>query len=146
MADGRRRGVRAVLTNDAKQMQRSHEVEAIARAGIHRIQYPHKHAGLTGTGIAIATVCAALPGVLSLLAHATAQHLVVLTGIDPSPGSRYKLCVPSETRPNSDPLAERLHQVHHSRAPHRRGRRPDGGRRRVFGQAKGPRPLGEEGL
>ncbi|WP_407929404.1 hypothetical protein [Herbidospora solisilvae] len=98
-------GFGAVLTNDAKQMQRPYEVEAIARSGIHRIQYPHKHAGLTGTGIAIATVCAALPGVLSLLTHATAQHLVVLTGIDPSPGSRYKLCVPSEIPPKFWPAS-----------------------------------------
>ncbi|WP_062347338.1 hypothetical protein [Herbidospora yilanensis] len=71
----------------------------------HRIQYPHKHAGLTGAGIAIATVCAALPGVLSLITHATTQHLVVLTGIDPSPGSRYKLCVPSETPPKFWPIS-----------------------------------------
>ncbi|GAB3275377.1 hypothetical protein GCM10027589_00490 [Actinocorallia lasiicapitis] len=98
-------GFEAVLTNDAKQMQRSHEVEAIAHSGIHRIQYPHKHPGLTGTGIAIATVCAALPKVLDLLSGASAQHLVTLTGVDPTPAARYKLCVPAETPPKFWPSA-----------------------------------------
>jgi hypothetical protein len=48
-------------TNGAKQMNRKHEVEAIAKSGLHRIQYPHKQDGLAGLGLAMATVCAALP-------------------------------------------------------------------------------------
>jgi hypothetical protein len=55
------------VTNDAKQMNRKLEVEAIAESGLHRIQYPHRQDGLAGLGLATATVCAALPSVLQEL-------------------------------------------------------------------------------
>jgi hypothetical protein len=48
-----------VVTNDARQMNRKPEVEAIAKSGLHRIQYPRKQDGLAGLGLAMATVCAA---------------------------------------------------------------------------------------
>ncbi|MEV0229529.1 hypothetical protein [Nonomuraea sp. NPDC050786] len=60
-------GFDAILTNDGRQMQRPREVAAIATSGIHRIEYSHKHPGLVGIGIAIATVAAGLPGALALL-------------------------------------------------------------------------------
>lgn len=41
-------GFEVVVTNDAKQMNRKLEVEAIAKSGLHRIQYPHKQDGLAG--------------------------------------------------------------------------------------------------
>ncbi|MEV6860068.1 DUF5615 family PIN-like protein [Streptosporangium subroseum] len=81
-------GFHVILTNDARQMQRPREVEAIATSGLHRIEYPHKHPGLIGIGIgiglAIATVAAGLPAALDLLAEADGQRLVVLRGIDPA--------------------------------------------------------------
>src|SRR5580700_20511 len=43
-------GFQVVVTNDAKQMNRKLEVEAIAKSGLHRIQYPHKQDGLGGGG------------------------------------------------------------------------------------------------
>ncbi|MGW0195153.1 PIN-like domain-containing protein [Nonomuraea sp. NPDC003201] len=52
-------GFAAILTNDGRQMQRPREVAAIAASGIHRVEYSHKHPGLVGMGIAIATVGAA---------------------------------------------------------------------------------------
>lgn len=51
-------GFEAILTNDRRQLQRPLEVEAIAKSGIHRIEYTHRHPGLVGLGIAIRTVCA----------------------------------------------------------------------------------------
>lgn len=59
----------AIITNDVKQLNRPMEVEAIARSGLHRIQYRQnsKHGGLVGLGTAIATVCAALPHALAEL-------------------------------------------------------------------------------
>ena len=78
-------GFHVVVTNDAKQMNRKPEVEAIAKSGLHRIQYPHKQDGLAGLGLAMATVCAALPLVLAELAAADGQRLVTLKGIDPGP-------------------------------------------------------------
>ncbi|MET8050256.1 hypothetical protein ABZU75_21920 [Streptosporangium sp. NPDC005286] len=61
-------GFQVILTNDARQMQRPREVEAIAASGLHRIEYPHKHPGM------IATVAAGLPAALPLLA--VASHTV----------------------------------------------------------------------
>ena len=56
-------GFEAVVTNDAKQMNRKSEVEAIASSGLHRIQYPHRQMGIVGVGLAIAgRLCARLSG------------------------------------------------------------------------------------
>jgi PIN like domain len=82
-------GFEVVVTNDAKQMNRKHEVKAIAESGLHRIQYPHKQVGLAGLGLAMATVCAALPSVLQELAAADGQRLVTLKGVDPGRDHRY---------------------------------------------------------
>jgi hypothetical protein len=79
-ANAAKAGFEVVLTNDAKQMQRELEVKAIAESGLHRVQYPHRHSGLVGVRLAIATVCAALPVVLEYLAAATGQQLASLTG------------------------------------------------------------------
>lgn len=92
-------GFEVLPTNDAKQMQRQHEVEAVARSRVHRVQYPHRHGGLVGIGVAMATVCAALPSVLDELSDASGQQLVTLTGIDPRPGSRYTVTDPRQDPP-----------------------------------------------
>lgn len=95
-ADG---GFDAILTNDQRQMQRPLEVEAIAKSGIHRIEYTHRHPGLTGLGIAIGTVCAGLPVALEHLARATTQQLIQLRGIDPTAGSRLRVTDPRDKPP-----------------------------------------------
>jgi hypothetical protein len=82
-------GFQVVVTNDARQMQRKLEVEAIAKSGLHRVQYPHRQDGLAGLGLAMATVCAALPSVLQELALVDGQRLVTLKGIDPGRDHRY---------------------------------------------------------
>jgi hypothetical protein len=92
-------GFQIVVTNDAKQMNRKHEVEAIAKSGLHRIQYPHKQDGLAGLGLAMATVCAALPSVLQELATADGQRLVTLKGIDPGRDHRYGVRDPAIDSP-----------------------------------------------
>ena len=92
-------GFEVVVTNDAKQMNRKLEVEAIARSGLHRIQYPHKQDGLAGLGLAMATVCAALPLVLQELAAADGQRLVTLKGIDPGRDHRYGVRDPATDPP-----------------------------------------------
>ena len=43
---------------------------SVAKSRIHRIQYPHKQDGLTGLGLAMASLCAALPSVMQELAAA----------------------------------------------------------------------------
>jgi hypothetical protein len=92
-------GFEVVVTNDAKQMNRKLEVEAIAKSGLHRVQYPHKQDGLAGLGLAMATVCAALPSVLQELASADCQRLVTFKGIDPGRDHRYVVRNPASDPP-----------------------------------------------
>jgi hypothetical protein len=92
-------GFQVLVTNDAKQMNRKLEVEAIAKSGLHRIQYPHKQDGLAGLGLAMATVCAALPSVLQELTAADGQRLVILKGIDPGRDHRYGVRDPAVDPP-----------------------------------------------
>jgi hypothetical protein len=92
-------GFQVVVTNDAKQMNRKVEVEAIAKAGLHRVQYPHRQNGLAGLGLAMATVCAALPSVLQELEAADGQRLVTLRAIDPGRDRRYGMCNPASDPP-----------------------------------------------
>jgi PIN like domain len=92
-------GFQVVVTNDARQMNRQLEVEAIAKSGLHRIQYPHRQDGLVGLGLAMATVCAALPSVLQELAAAGGQRLVILKGIDPGRDHRYGVRDPAVDPP-----------------------------------------------
>ena len=92
-------GFQVVVTNDAKQMNRKLEVEAIAKSELHRIQYPHKQDGLAGLGLAMATVCAALPSVQHELAAADGQRLVTLKGIDPGRDHRYGVRNPATNAP-----------------------------------------------
>ena len=92
-------GFEVVVTNDAKQMNRKLEVEAIAKSGLHPIQYPHNQDGLAGLGLAIATVCAALPSVLQELTAADGQRLVTLKGVDPGRDHRYGVRNPATDPP-----------------------------------------------
>jgi hypothetical protein len=92
-------GFEVVVTNDAKQMSRKLEVEAIAKSGLHRIQYPHRQNGLAGLGLAMATVCAALAPVLQELSAADGQRLVTLKGIDPGRDHRYAVRDPAADPP-----------------------------------------------
>lgn len=92
-------GFQLIVTNDAKQMNRKAEVEAIAKSGLHRIQYPHRQGGLTGLGLATATICAALPSVLQELTSVGGQRLVTLRAIDPGPDHRYVIRDPATDPP-----------------------------------------------
>ncbi|WP_261808821.1 hypothetical protein [Nonomuraea sp. C10] len=87
-------GFHAVVTNDGRQMQRPREVAAIAASGLHRIEYPHKHGGLAGMGLVIATVAAGLPGALAVLEAADGQRLVTLQSIDPTSAARLRVIDP----------------------------------------------------
>lgn len=104
-AKARSEGFQAIITNDAKQLNRPMEVEAIARSGLHRIQYRqnNKHGGLVGLGTVIATVCAALPHALAELEEADGQRLVSLTAVDPSRRSRLQVTDPAVEPPKHWP-------------------------------------------
>jgi hypothetical protein len=64
-----------------------------------RVQYPHKQNGLTGLGLAMAAVCAALPSVLQELAATDGQRLVTLKGLDPGRDHRYGVRNPAVDPP-----------------------------------------------
>ncbi|GAA0433283.1 hypothetical protein Acor_07320 [Acrocarpospora corrugata] len=96
-------GFHAVLTNDGRQMERPREVAAIAAFGLHRIEYPHKHPGLVGMGIAIATVAAALPAALALLETADRQRLITLRAVDPTAAARLRVVDPACAPPKHWP-------------------------------------------
>jgi hypothetical protein len=87
-------GFHGVVTNDGRQMQRPREVAAIAASGLHRIEYPHKHGGLTGMGLVIATVAAGLPGALAVLEEVDGQRLITLRSIDPTSAARLRVIDP----------------------------------------------------
>jgi len=92
-------GFGLMLTNDSRQMQRRSEVEAIARSGLRRVEYRHRHDGLTGVGLAMATVCGSMPVLLPHLASTKSQQLVLLKGIDPSPDHRFVVRDPAADPP-----------------------------------------------
>lgn len=100
-------GFQAIITNDSKQLSRPLEVEAIARSGLHRIQYRqnNKHGGLVGLGTAIATVCAALPHAIAELEGADGQRLVFLTAVDPSRQNRLQITDPKTSPPKHWPAS-----------------------------------------
>lgn len=96
-----------MLTNDTKQLSRSAEVVAIARSGLHRIEYRqnNKHGGLVGLGTAIATVCASLPHALAELADTDGQRLIALNAVDPSQQNRVRITDPRTSPPKFWPTA-----------------------------------------
>lgn len=61
--------------------------------------YPHRRNGLAGLGLAMATVCAALPSVLQELAAANGQRLVTLRAIDAGRDHRYSVRDPASDPP-----------------------------------------------
>lgn len=122
-------GFQVVVTNDAKQMRRKTEVEAIARSGLHRVQYPHRQDGLTGLGLAMASVCAALPSVLNESESADGQRLVTLRAVDPGRDHRYTVRDPAVDPPKFWPQAA-LRCFSEAAGPYWHGRPGRSGRRR----------------
>ncbi|MFE3447681.1 hypothetical protein ACFXJ8_02000 [Nonomuraea sp. NPDC059194] len=98
-------GFNVVLTNDGRQMQRPREVGAIAASGLHRIEYPHKHPGLVGIGIAIATIAAGLPSALAMLEEADGPRLITLRSVDPTVSSRLHVIDPAAAPPKFWPTS-----------------------------------------
>jgi PIN like domain len=98
-------GFQLILTNDTRQMQRRHEVEAIAESGLHRVEYRHRHSGLVGVGLAMASVCGSMPILLRELAKAEGQRLVTLKSLDPSPDHRFTVRDPAADPPKHWPSA-----------------------------------------
>lgn len=94
--------VPAPMTSTVKTLlRRSHEVQHVndvpGWSGTKDLQLYQN--GLQGLGLAMATVCAALPSVLQELAAADGQRLVTLRAIDPGRDHRYAVCNPASDPP-----------------------------------------------
>lgn len=86
------------MTNDAAQMEDPDECRAIKKSGMHRIFYKHRHHGLRGLAVAVASLIAALPDVVDELDNAGGQRLVAIEGINPT-RKRYKITDPRREPP-----------------------------------------------
>ncbi|WP_250028956.1 DUF5615 family PIN-like protein [Paractinoplanes maris] len=80
--DAKRAGYDVVVTNDAAQMSDPDECREVKRAGMHRVSYKQRHPGLRGLAVAVASLVAAMPDVVAVLADAEGQRLVAIIGID----------------------------------------------------------------
>ena len=88
--DAARRKYAVLVTNDAAQMDDPDECQAVKRSGIHRVSYRHKHKGLRGLAVAVASMVAAMPDVVEELGNAGGQRLVAIEGINPT-RKRYRV-------------------------------------------------------
>jgi hypothetical protein len=82
-ADAKGRGYDCILTNDSNQLNDPAETDAIKRSGLHHIRYPHRHRGIHGLGLAMASILAAMPVVMRELQEAESQRLVRIAGVSP---------------------------------------------------------------
>lgn len=96
--DAARAGYDVIVTNDAAQMSDPDECREVKRAGMHRVSYKQRHSGLRGLAIAVASLVAAMPDVVTELANADGQRLVAIAGIDPT-HKRYSIVDPRRDPP-----------------------------------------------
>jgi hypothetical protein len=96
--DAARRMYAVLVTNDAAQMDDPDECQAVKRSGIHRVSYRHKHKGLRGLAVAVASMVAAMPDVVEELGNAGSQRLVAIEGINPT-HKRYRVIDPQRDPP-----------------------------------------------
>jgi hypothetical protein len=99
LRDAAQRGYEVLVTNDKDQLKDPDETREIKRSGLHHVRYPQRHRGLPGLALAVASLVAAMPGVLEALAAADGQRLVRITAIDPTPGRRFRIVDPRHDPP-----------------------------------------------
>ena len=110
LADAVRRGYEVFLTNDVRQLEDPAETDAIRRSGIHHVRYriPRtRTVPLAHLGLALGAVAAAMPMVMTALASAKSQRLVLVKGVSTNPADRYEAVDPTArhlaTGPESTP-------------------------------------------
>lgn len=94
--DAAAKGYQMLVTNNIKQFDDPDETEAIRRARIHHVVYGQRRPGPKGLGLAIGSLVAAMPMVVTQLETVESQRLVSIHGLDPD--RRYKV-----TDPRRDP-------------------------------------------
>lgn len=97
LADARRRGYDAFMTRDRNQLNDPAECDAIKKSQLHHIRYAQRREGMTGLGLALGAIIAAMPMVVLELEQADGQRLVHIAGLDP--GRRFEMTDPAESPP-----------------------------------------------
>ena len=95
--DASKAGFDVVVTADMRQLDDPDETTAIKRSKIHHVRYMQKD-GLAGLALAVASVTAAMPGLLRALEELGSQHLVAIKGLSGAPTDRFEV-----TNPATDP-------------------------------------------
>jgi len=114
LRDASRRGYDALLTNDSAQLDDADESRAIRDSGLHHIRYRQDtRRGLDGLALAMASVLAALRGIMREPDAADGQRLVEVQAIQP--GKRHRLTDPRTDPPRYWP--SRVGQPHRPRRP-----------------------------
>lgn len=122
LPDAARRGFNAILTNDSKQLEDAEECRAIRDSGMHHIRYRQQtgrgdNGGLTGLGLAMGAILAAMRQIVGELEAADSQRLVLIHQIRNE--RRHET-----TNPTKDPPAYWPTRPSRRRSRPRRRRRP----------------------
>jgi hypothetical protein len=95
-------GYAVLVTADANQLRDPDACRAIQRSGLHHVRFPRDSGrGLSGLARTMASLMAALPGVIAALEGADGQRLVRVRGV--SPRNRYAVTDPGAKPPGAWP-------------------------------------------
>lgn len=97
LADARGARYDAIITRDRNQLSDPAECAAIKKSGLHHIRYAQRREGMTGLGLALGSIIAAMPMVMEELEDAEGQMLVHIVALDP--GRRFELTDPATDPP-----------------------------------------------
>jgi len=97
LRDAANAGYEVFITNDRNQFNDPDECAAIKRSRLHHVSYSQRRQGLTGLGLALGAVLAAMPMVMAELEQADGQRLVHIAGL--SPGHRFEATDPARNPP-----------------------------------------------
>ncbi|MFF4757848.1 DUF5615 family PIN-like protein [Streptomyces sp. NPDC001276] len=100
LPDAARKGFDAFLTRDARQLEDPSETEAIKKSGMHHIRFSQAHRGMTGLGLAMGAVVAAMPLIVGELSEADTQQLIHIKGLNPVSKHRFERVDPSVSPPS----------------------------------------------
>ncbi|MQY15443.1 hypothetical protein SRB5_56250 [Streptomyces sp. RB5] len=99
LPDAAKKGFGAFLTRDARQLEDPWETEAIKKSGMHHIRFTQGHKGMTGLGLAMGAVVAAMPLIVTELDDVGSQQLIHIKGLNPSGKHRFDRVDPAKSPP-----------------------------------------------
>lgn len=97
-ADAKMRHYDLILTKDRNQLNDPIHARIVRDAGLHRVAFKQRHAGLHGLAVAMGSVIVAMVRIVDELRDADGQRLVHITGIDPD-RKRYEIIDPRREPP-----------------------------------------------